>query len=66
MQEAMDMTPEEFDEAAHRLLQAEQVQMMPHFCAWAIHSHVTSALGGGGVAQNVTTVLISCVNVTVQ
>ena len=24
MQEAMDMTPEEFDEAAHRLLQAEQ------------------------------------------
>ena len=25
MQEAMDMTPEEFDEAAHRLLQAEQV-----------------------------------------
>ena len=25
MQEAMDITPEEFDEAAHRLLQAEQV-----------------------------------------
>ena len=24
MQEAMDMTPEEFDQAAHRLLQAEQ------------------------------------------
>ena len=27
MQEAMDMTPEEFDEAAHRLLQAEQVSV---------------------------------------
>ena len=30
------MTPEEFDEAAHRLLQAEQVPMMPDFCALAI------------------------------
>ena len=33
------MTPEEFDEAAHRLLQAEQVPMMPDFCALAIVLH---------------------------
>ena len=54
MQEAMDMTPEEFDQAAHRLLQAEKAGhiKLPLSTAVGEGRRPTSAGGGGAGARS--------------
>ena len=57
MQEAMDMTVEEFDEAAHRLLQAEQVtnqKWSQNGCSLVRVRFVFGSLGEFGITSGTT------------